>query len=312
MSDTFDLGLDLDSAVQEMNKPKTADGIKLFGKDDDRIWKPDMKKSAIYQFFFIPYKDAVTKKTILTGSFSTHSFKVLDPKDSNKSSTVYGVCAKTLGQPCKICDYAWDGFDKNAPDAVKNKRKMYRPQNSEYVNILMIKDPLTPENNGKVFLYKLPVSLKKLINERINPDDKNKADEDFIAFNPFNPGCTGKFKLDVTVPEKTTDFVKYDKSKFNVNSKADLCAIANTKEEAIKIIDSAYDIQSSINEFTEAKLLTEEKIMKSAFARLIGGTYVPEEVTSIPDNHRTSSGGSVDVSSDDGVTDDEQAWLDNV
>jgi len=303
------LNMDFDQMVVDSSSTGSND-TKIFSKDDPRIWKPDYKSEGIYQFYFLP---SIKDKTV-TQKFSTHSVKYFD---DGKAQSLYGICPKQTGGDCPLCDYGWkmmgrkgDGTPQHQRDAAKN----WLPQQSEYCNILMVKDPKNEDNNGKVFLYKIPKVIKELIDERVTVSEKNATDEEFIAFNPFKFSETAKFKLDVETDPKDPKRTKYTKSKFMVNSKKDLGMIAKTKEEVLAILNETHNLTEAVAEYVEAKILTVDKIMKTPKIGDIlsgnggsTGTETPETISA------DRGSGSVDVdNSASGVSDADADFLDGI
>jgi hypothetical protein len=85
-------------------------------------------------------------------------------------------------------------------------------------NILVIKDPGNPENNGKVFLFKYGKKIFDKIKSAMNP-----TFEDEVAINPFDFWTGANFKLKIMQVE---GYRNYDKSEFDAVSK-----IADTDKE---------------------------------------------------------------------------------
>lgn len=292
-------------------------GARIFSKDDVRIWKPDYTKSGIYQIVFLPFMNLETKENIFTAGFSTHSVKFRDPA-TNKDGTLFGVCPKTKSKDerCAICDYGWDGW-KEASKATQKHKKNFLPTQMEYVNVLVVKDPTTPENNGKVFMYKLPVSIKKLINERMNPTEANLKDDEFVGFNPYNPGKTSKFKLYVDINENASSNEQrcdYKRSGFIARSREELGPIADTKEETANILSQCYDLKACIAEYVDQKLITPETIdkfpiVKKVIAGEIASTGT-EGMTSIPG----STQGTVETRDvpDNSISAEDEDFLKNI
>jgi hypothetical protein len=228
----------------------------IFTKDDERIWKPDYAKEAIYQFYLLP--DLKSKQTIL--GFQTHTVKYFEEGQEKK---LFGVCQKSAGEvSCPICDKGWSIYnDKQASKIDKENMKNFLPQQSEYCNILVVKDPSNPANEGKVFLYKLPKVVRDLINERIKPSEKNQSDPEFIPFSPFTPTKTSKLKLDVTIGSKngSKERCNYDKSKFLVRNAKELEAIAPSNEKILEILNNCYNLKEVIGEYVTSKVIKKER-----------------------------------------------------
>ena len=91
-------------------------------------------------------------------SVSNHYFPYVTP-DGNKF--FYEECPKTIGKECPICEYYFTHKEDN-----RKKRTT-----AFITNILVIKDPSNPENEGKVFLFKFRNDVMKKIDDATDPKD---------------------------------------------------------------------------------------------------------------------------------------------
>jgi hypothetical protein len=169
------------------------------GFKDERFWRPTVDKqgngSAIIRF--LPARD----QEIPWVKYYEHSFK------SPISNRWYWEnCPTTIGEVCPCCEQnslKWTaGSDELKKVASSRKRKLH------YVsNIIVLKDPGNPENDGKVFLYKYGTKIFEKIMSTMEPDF-----EDVEAFDPFNVFTGAAFKL----RQKTVDkYPNYDSSEFS-------------------------------------------------------------------------------------------------
>jgi hypothetical protein len=115
-------------------------------------------------------------------------------------------CPSTLGLPCPVCEsnkaLLNSGSDQKKKLAAVRKRKM------NYVsNVLVVKDPKSPEKEGKVFLFKYGVKIMDKLKDMIAPTFADSAPVD-----PFDPEEGANFRLRVV---KTGNFPDYDKSAFD-------------------------------------------------------------------------------------------------
>jgi hypothetical protein len=94
------------------------------------------------------------------------------------------------------------GIDADKETARKQKRRL-----AYYSNILVVKDPANPENEGKVFLYKYGKKIFDKLNDLMNP---SFADEQ--PTNPFDLWTGANFKLKI---RKVEGYPNYDKSEFD-------------------------------------------------------------------------------------------------
>lgn len=98
------------------------------------------------------------------------------------------------------------GIESDKDIARKQKRRLH------YVsNILVIKDPAHPENEGKVFLYVYGKKQFDMLNDLMNPEF-----DDQQAVNPFDPWEGANFRLR---RRKYEGFPNYDKSEFDSPSR---------------------------------------------------------------------------------------------
>ena len=87
------------------------------------------------------------------------------------------VCPGTAKHKCPICDYY---FSKD-----KEHREQQYARITKYImNILVVNDMQHPENNGKVFLYRCPVSVMQKIMDAIK--DKDEMDMPKESINVFD------------------------------------------------------------------------------------------------------------------------------
>jgi len=87
-------------------------------------------------------------------------------------------CPTTIGQRCPVCDAnraIWS-TDENLARVRARKKKWI-------ANILIIKDPNCPENEGKVFLFRFPKTIYDKIWTKVQPP-KGAVDEPVIVFDP--------------------------------------------------------------------------------------------------------------------------------
>ena len=110
------------------------------------------------------------------------------------------------GAKCPVCEKnneLWNsGVESNKDIARTRKRKL------TYIsNVLVVKDPTRPENEGKVFLFKFGKKIFDKIKEKIEPQF-----EDEKAINPFNFWEGANFKLKIRQVE---GYRNYDKSEFD-------------------------------------------------------------------------------------------------
>ena len=183
-------------SISELTK-KLESAEKKNSYQDDRFWKPTLDKASngMAVFRFLP---APENEDMPWAKLYTHAFKVGGRWYIENSRT-------TIGEKDPVSEMnseLWNsGLESDKDIARDRKRKL-----SYISNILVLKDPGAPENEGKVFLYKYGVKIFNKIQEAMQPEFD---DEDPI--NPFDYWAGANFKLKV---RKVGGYINYDKSEF--------------------------------------------------------------------------------------------------
>lgn len=111
----------------------------------------------------------------------------------------------------------------------KEEARMFARQTRFYTNILVIKDPANPANEGKVFLLDLSQSLKLMLENAMFPSEADRA----LGAEPkalFNPLQGHNFKL--VSSKAATGFITYEKS----SVMDPVTSVFDSKEEAVTFI----------------------------------------------------------------------------
>lgn len=197
---------------------------------------------------------------------------------------VSALSLQTIGQPDPIGRERYR-LSKFGAEDEKEKAKLVKWQEQWYVNVLVVEDPVNPENNGKVKIFRFGTKLNKKITSAISGDD---ADE----FGPrvFDLSENGvNFKLKV---ETQGEYVSYDSSRFT--SPIDLKI---TKEKQQEIYDSVFDLEA-IN-----PLKTESELMDMWNTHFLCVSKDQEESNDQPIQKMSSSVSSKSSSADDDDSD---------
>jgi len=191
---------------------------------DDRYWQPEVDKAgngyAVIRFLPAPEGEDIPWVRIWN-----HGFQGPGGWYIENSLT-------TLNKPDPVAEYnskLWNsGNDKDKEIARKQKRRL-----SYIANILVLKDPAHPENEGKVFLFKFGKKIFDKINEKMNPEF-----DDEKPMNPFDLWSGGNFKLKI---RKVEGYRNYDKSEFEESSVAlddedDLTAVCKARYSLAELV----------------------------------------------------------------------------
>ena len=176
--------------VEKMNNNSSTSG-------DDRVWKLECDKSG-NGYAVIRFLPAPDGEDLPFVKLYSHAFQGPGGWYIENSLT-------TLGQKDPVSEHnreLWNsGLDADKDTVRKQKRKL-----SYYSNIYVVKDPLHPENEGKVFLFKYGKKIFDKILTAMQPefDDEEPMD-------PFDFWTGANFKLKIV---KKDGYWNYDSSEF--------------------------------------------------------------------------------------------------
>lgn len=205
---------------------KTSDNKAAAYPEDDRFWKPTTDKAgnggAVLRF--LPTNDGEDVPWV---RYWDHGFKGPGGWYIEKSLTSIG-----LNDPVsEFNSTLWNsGLDSDKELARNQKRRLH------YIaNVLVVKDPGNPENEGKVKLFKFGKKIFDKLNAVMHPED----DDDEQPCNPFDMWEGRNFKLSV---KKVAGFPNYDDSKF-----LSVGAIAGSDPEIEKVWNQTFSLQEFID-----------------------------------------------------------------
>ena len=167
------------------------------GGADDKYWKLECDKAqngyAVIRF--LPAPDGEDMPFV---KMYSHAFQ-------GKGGWYIENSLTTLGQKDPLSEYnseLWNnGTDAGKEQARKQKRKL-----SYIANIMVVKDPANPQNEGGVFLYKFGKKIFDKIMSAMQPEF-----EDEEAINPFDFWEGASFKLKA---KNVAGYRNYDSSEF--------------------------------------------------------------------------------------------------
>jgi len=224
--------------------------------DDDRFWKPTVDKAgngqAVLRFLPAPAGEELPWVRVFD-----HGFQGPTGKWYIENSLT------TINKPDPVGELnseLWNsGIEANKEIARKQKRRL-----SYISNVLVVRDPANPENEGKVFLYKYGKKIFDKIKDVMQPTFE---DEDPI--NPFDFWQGANFKLRIRQVE---GYRNYDKSEFDSVSAlseddAEIEAIWNKQHSLAAFLDpsnfKSYDeLKQKLNAVLNggARVATAEKV----------------------------------------------------
>tara|TARA_B100000035_G_scaffold208608_1_gene178412 strand:- start:458 stop:1405 length:948 start_codon:yes stop_codon:yes gene_type:complete len=165
---------------------------------DERFWKPEVDTSG-NGYAVIRFLPAPEGETVPWAKVYSHAFQGPGGWYIENSLT-------TLGDKDPVGEVnrrLWNsGSDVDKDTARKQKRKL-----SYYSNIVVVKDPKHPENEGKVFLYKYGKKIHDKILAAMQPEFQDET-----PVNVFDLWEGANFKLKI---KKVAGFWNYDSSEFD-------------------------------------------------------------------------------------------------
>lgn len=207
------------------------DGInskKSVSDDEKNYWKPTVDKagngSAIIRF--LPDQDV---EQIPFVRIFSHGFQ---GELTNRWYIENSL--STLGQEDPVAELnrkLWNsGIESDKEQARKQKRRI-----SYFSNVLVLKDPANPSNEGKVFIYKYGQKIFDKIVAAAKPEF-----EDESAVNVFDPINGANFKVRI---KKVAGYQNYDDSAFDTPK-----PLAGGDEDKIQeVLNQCHNIQALLD-----------------------------------------------------------------
>ena len=221
----------------EAEKDRLAKALKSaskFAKADD-VWKPsvdaDGNGQALIRFIYNP---DISERFYVP--LRNHGVKI-------NGKWIIENCPKSLdwNRDCPICEYAQEMVNnrewKNIPFNEQNEIRRYFANQSFWCNIYVIKDPMSPENEGKVFKYRFGKKIMDKIENALT-EDPLEGTPGFSAFDPFEGA---DFKL---IIKRVGGYQNYDDSRFSVPSPL----MGGDEEMLESILEKCYNIEELIEE----------------------------------------------------------------
>lgn len=189
-------------AITEKMETMSKKGGANYNETDLNLYAPKLKEDGTYDAIirFVPSPDTDLPFAIVYN----HGFRGYNGK------WFVNNCPKTLNKKCPACERATKLWNDGQEAPARDRFKKF----SAYSNILVIKDPQNPENEGKVFIYRYGKKLYELIKSKMVPG--NEIDDAVMVFD-YDDGANFKLKIrsktaDIGGKKKT--FPNYDSSEF--------------------------------------------------------------------------------------------------
>jgi hypothetical protein len=233
----------LTQELTKINNPSTAKS-----SDDDRFWKPEVDKagngSATIRFLPAPAGEDMPFIRIWDHGFQGPTGKWY----IEKSLT-------TIGQNDPVAEYnseLWAVSDSD--DSPTRKQARVQKRRLHFTsNILVVRDPANPANEGKVFLYQYGKKIFDKLNDLMNP-----AFDDEKPVNPFDLWEGANFKLRI---RKVAGYRNYDQSEFETPA-----PISGTDED----LEAIWNKEYGLKEFVDPKNFKSYEELKTKLNAVLG------------------------------------------
>jgi hypothetical protein len=233
----------LDKILQET--AKLTEKAQTTNGPDDRIWKPTVDKSgngyAVIRFLPEPANENLPYVRMFN-----HGFQGPGGWYIENSLT-------TIGQKDPVGEYNSELWN-NGTDAGKEQARKQKRRLSYFSNIMVIKDPANPENEGKVFLYQYGKKIFDKLNDLMNPEFQDET-----PVNPFDFWEGADFKLKI---RQLDGYRNYDKSEFDTPS-----ALLDGDDEAL---EGVYNKLYSLEELVSADKFKSYDELKARLDKVLG------------------------------------------
>ena len=239
------LGALTQKLVKEVEKMNNAGS-----SGDDRYWKLECDKAqngyAVIRF--LPAPDGEDMPFV---KMYSHAFQAKGGWYIENSLT-------TLGQKDPVSEFnseLWNnGTDAGKDQARKQKRKL-----TYIANIMVVKDPANPQNEGGVFLYKFGKKIFDKIMSAMQPEF-----EDEEAINPFDFWEGASFKLKA---KNVAGYRNYDSSEFGKVE-----PLLGGDDDALEAL---WGKQFSLAELVAADQFKEYDVLKKRLNQVLGLAGTP-------------------------------------
>lgn len=193
-------------------------------EQDERLWQPAVDQNG-NGFAVIRFMPARTEDSLPYIKQYNHGFKVNEKWFINLCPTTIGLDSPAV----EYCNELWNsGYEADKKVARERKRKL-----RYFANVMIIKDPKNPENEGKIKIMQFGQKIfEKLMNVMNPPEEFGEEPRDPFGF--FD-GCVMKLKI-----RKKDGFRNYDES--TVDPAEDL--FGGDEDQLMAVLEQLHDIDA--------------------------------------------------------------------
>lgn len=215
-----------DSAMK--NLTEAVEKPNYYSSNDFYIPEKDSAGNASVVIRFLPQKNPDANPFV---SYYKHIFR-----DDTNGWFIVDICGTTFGQHCKVCELnsiLWNTESKEKQEIARTRKRK-----KEYIcNILIIKDPKSPEKEGTVVPFKFGPAVYNKIKEAIKPSFAGDP-----SFNPFDLWEGADFMLRIRKDELSKQ-VTYADSKFAAPSEL----FGGNEEKLEQVLEQCADLNKYVD-----------------------------------------------------------------
>jgi hypothetical protein len=263
MNDMNNMNFDFSWDDLSKNLQANAGAPKTFEKDT-RFWtlSKDENGNGAALIRLLPDKD--NKPFVKLFHYGIKKYNPTNPK---KPLWFISDSPESIGLDCPVKEHYLALKAEGTTEADEESKK-YKRQTKFIANIMVIKDPANPANDGKTFLFSFGTKMKDKFLSLMNPSDEEKAmgEEPKQLFNPLS-GYDFKLKI-----KKQGEFSTYDGSEVAIKP----TALFATKEEAVAFINTN---TYALSEFLAPEHYSSYSELKERFDKFLGKQTKSSEPT---------------------------------
>jgi hypothetical protein len=261
----------LGKGVADSKKEKTV---------DERFWKPTFvslpdepnKKQAEAIVRFIPPQDNEDPDIIEFERVLEHTHFI-----KHDGKFFVSECLKTIGKDCPICAAGY----KHHQEGDKEFAKAHFPQNKIITNVYIVKDPANRENEGKVFLYQIPLAINNILDAAKKDDDEPSDVYNFEEGSDVK--ITASYEGDNKMQTKYTAMLLRKNSKISKivkdkDGKQKYQAL--TDEEFIEVVEQTH----SLYQFIDPTKFQSPEQLKAKYDKVFNSREGDSDFNDIPDD----------------------------
>lgn len=200
-------------------------------KGDKDYLKP--KAGSTYLVKLLPYKEDFAKTFV---QYDFHGWQSIEP---GRQYVTTGACPRTWGNKCIVCDAGYAAYNRKEQYLGDLKSKLLLKRTTFMINVLVIEDPVNPENIGTIKVLRYGQVLNQKFHDALYGDDKEELGSRVFNFTPEG------VHLKIQVERKGGNAnapLTYEKSKFLSSAKLDFSSLPEFGEA----LDQAKDLTTFI------------------------------------------------------------------